>query len=366
MEYTLSSSFTTRFLTVSSPANTTPRFAGNLKSFSPFKSSVTKRCRLVVASYCEFSSLNTPIEPVTPAGRFLSSVLLNERKSFHDAVAETLEKLVNDVDEANKRTVLTADSTEACLHRRIAELKERECKIAIEDVMYMLILYKFYELKVHIIPRLSKCIYNNRLEILPSKDWELESIHSFEVLEMIRQHLTSVTGWRSDFSVTDSWATTQIKRADLSQLYTSSILFGYFLKSATLRHQLEMSLVDPIGDMVFNTFRRMNLVFGDTLNTMMITTTPFDGKKKREKLSSYLMGFSPDSLTKCAQPNSKEALNLIAKHSLALFGDVESDKVISTSFATLKRFGLEAIAFGSFLWDTEEYVNTVYNLEENN
>lgn len=231
--------------------------------------------------------------------------------------------------------------------------------------MYMLILYKFSELKVHLIPRLSKCIYNNRLEILPSKDWELESIHSFEVLEMIREHLTSVTGWRPDFSVTDNWATTKIKRADLHQIYTASILFGYFLKSATLRHKLEMSFLDPVDDLVFHKFRRKNLVFGHPYNTTT-TASMFDGKKKREKLSSYLMGFATDSLAKCAQPNSKEALNLIAKHSFALFGDVESDKVISTSFATLRRFVLEAIAFGSFLWDTEEYVKTVYNLEENN
>ncbi|GJT89592.1 UV-B-induced protein, chloroplastic [Tanacetum coccineum] len=330
-----------------------------------------KKCRVLVAKYgeysnfgyCEYNScLNTPIEPVTPAGRYLSTVLLNERKNFHDKVAETLEELVADRDEACLRMVVTGDgSTEACLHRRIAELKGKECQTAVEDVMYMLILYKFSELKVHLIPRLSKCIYNKRLEILPSKDWDLESIHSFEILEMIRQHLTSVIGWRSDFSVTENWATTKIQHHRLCQIYTGSILFGYFLKSASLRHRLEMSLVDPIDDMIFNKFRPKNLVFGNTCN--MITT--FDGKKKRENLSSYLMGFAPDSLAKCAQPNSKEALNLIAKHSVALFGDIESDEVISTSFSTLKRFVMEAIAFGSFLWDTEEYVTTVYNLQEN-
>lgn len=327
------------------------------------------------SSYCEFSSLNTPIQPGTPAGRFLSSVLLNERKSFHAAVAETLEKVAVELDEAYARRAVSVDSSEACLHRRIAELKGQECENAIQDIMYMLILYKFSEIKVHLIPRLSKCVYNGRLEILPAKDWELESIHSFEILEMIREHLTSVIGWRADFSVTDNWATTKIKRVDLCQIYTASILFGYFLKSATLRHQLEMSLVNPIDEFFLNSgnhlplpelykFRRKNLVFGHTHNTIS-TSPPFDGKKKQEKLSSYLMGFAPDSLATCAEPSSKEALNLIAKHSFALFGDFESDEIISTSFATLKRFVLEAIAFGSFLWDTEEYVKTVYTLEEN-
>lgn len=232
--------------------------------------------------------------------------------------------------------------------------------------MYMLIFYKFSELRVHLIPPLSKCIYNNRLEILPSKDWELESIHTFEILEMIREYLTFVTGWRSDFSVTENWATTKVEQACLCQIYTASILFGYFLKSTTLRHKLEMSLVDPIDDMFMNSYmcRRQNLVFDHAHNN--IPTSPFDGKQEREKLSSYLTGFTPDSLAKCAQPSSKEAMNLITKHSFALFGDVESKRVISTSFATLKRLVLEAIAFGSFLWDAEEYVNTVYNLEDIN
>ncbi|KAL8215093.1 hypothetical protein R6Q57_004542 [Mikania cordata] len=388
MEHSLSSAVNihNRLVIVSysspSPAkNHHPRLTGSSQSLFAFSGlSHVKRCRSRVvaagagdfggfgsggSSYCEFSSLNTPIEPVTPAGRFLASVLLNERKAFRDAVAKTLEKLVADSDEAYARKVLTADSSDAVLHKRIAELKQQECKTSVEDVMYMLIFYKFSELKVHLIPPLSKCIYNRRLEILPSKDWELESIHSFEILEMIKEYLTFVIGWRSDFSVTETWATTKIKQASLCQIYTASILFGYFLKSTNLRHQLELCLVDPIDDMIMNSYkcRRMNLVLG---HTHKIPTSPFDGKKEREKLVSYLTGFTHDSLAKCAQPNSKEALNLITKHSFALFDDVGSEVVISTSFATLKRLALEAIAFGSFLWDTEEYVKTVYNLEEIN
>ncbi|KAJ0791360.1 putative UV-B-induced protein [Helianthus annuus] len=118
--YCLSSSININNLPYSSP-NSNNNI--NNRRFNGF--SVVKRCRsrVVVAAacdyggYCEFSSLNTPIVPVTPAGRFLSSVLLNERKSFHEAVAETLEKLVADVDEAYVRRALTADSSEADLHR---------------------------------------------------------------------------------------------------------------------------------------------------------------------------------------------------------------------------------------------------------
>jgi hypothetical protein len=78
--------------------------------------------------------------------------------------------------------------------------------------MFMLIFYKFSEIKVPLVPRLSSlsgCIYNGRLEIWPSKDWELESIHSLEISKMIKEH---VTGLRADSSVTDNWATTKITR----------------------------------------------------------------------------------------------------------------------------------------------------------
>lgn len=119
MEYSLSSSVI--IINNSSPVTV---------SYSPFKLSGLsfskrrrRRSRTAVAcasdysSYCAFSFLNTPIVPVTSAGRFLSNVLVNDRKTFHDAVAQTLEKLVADVDDAFARKALTVGSTEAVLHR---------------------------------------------------------------------------------------------------------------------------------------------------------------------------------------------------------------------------------------------------------
>lgn len=262
-------------------------------------------------------------------------------------------------------------------------MKELECQTAIEDVMYMLIFYKFSDIRVHLIPKLSKCIYNGRLEILPSKDWELESIHSFEVLEMIRKHLGSVVGWKADSNVADNWATTQIQRVQLYRIYVASILYGYFLKSASMRYQLEQSLADARYDLGTNTATHLPLselwsyglkfvTFGRISNTQTTSVGQVSCSqgKRHEKLSSYVMRFNPEVLQMCAKPKSKEAMNLIEKHSCALFGDEKSDlpesnEMISTSLASLKRFVLEAVAFGSFLWDAEEYVKTVYKLKEN-
>ncbi|KAL7246999.1 hypothetical protein ACSBR2_001999 [Camellia fascicularis] len=342
-----------------------------------------RRALIAVASAdCEFSSLNTPLEPKSFAGKFLSRVLQNDLDYFHVAVGKQLEQLAADRDEAVARMNLSLASDEAALHRRIAELREHECEIAVEDVMYMLVLHKFSEIRVHLVPRLSRCIYNGRLEIWPSKDWELESIHNFEVLEMIREHLTAVIGWRADSNVTDNWATTQIPRLQLCGVYAASILYGYFLKSISLRHHLELSVAEANCDLGITCRNPLpqselwscgikNIAFGRISNTQSISVgqDSCSRGKKREKLRRYIMGFDPETLQMRAKPKTKEVVNLVEKHSCALFGDektglIETNEVILTSLSSLKRIVLEAVAFGSFLWDTEEYVDAVYKLKE--
>jgi hypothetical protein len=200
---------------------------------------------------------------------------------------------------------------------------------------------------------------------------------------MVKEHLTTVVGWKSNSNVTENWATTKINRLHLCKVYTASIIFGYFIKSATLRYQLETSYADDNDGLVLNSgthlplselynFGVKSIAFGRVRSTLSTSLgqVPCIEQKTQEKLSSYLMGFDRETLEMCAKPRSKEAVNLIKKHTRALFGDektglMETDEVISTSLASLKRFVLEAVAFGSFLWDSEEYVKTVYDLKEN-
>ncbi|KAF3663435.1 hypothetical protein FXO37_11993 [Capsicum annuum] len=67
---------------------------------------------------------------------------------------------------------------------RISELRKLECPKVLEDVMYILIV--FSEIGVHLVLKLSNCMYNGRLEIWPRKDWELESIHKVEDLPFVK------------------------------------------------------------------------------------------------------------------------------------------------------------------------------------
>ncbi|KAK4750875.1 hypothetical protein SAY87_004357 [Trapa incisa] len=354
----------------------------SFRSFGFSRIGLPRRRSLAVAagpSHCEPSSLNTPLVPRTAVGKYLSKVFQNQPLLFLMAVADELKQLADDRDSAVARMALSDGSDEACLHRRIMELKERDCRSAVEDVMYMLILFKFSEIKVHMVPKLSRCIYNGRLEIWPSKDWELESIYSFDVLEMIKEHVFSVTGLSSNSSVTDHWATTHVRKNHLGNVYAASVLYGYFLKSAYTRLNLKETLSLSSNDA--GTLRKSlqppktrprrsnNLVF----NRKGGKTTPSSPEQTSGKLSCYLLGFDSETLYTCAKVKSRAAMELIEKQTLALFGDrsssgpngKEKEEMIRTSFSSLKRLVLEAVAFGSFLWDIEEAVDSVYSIRDN-
>lgn len=89
------------------------------------------------------------------------------------------------------------------------------------------------------------------------------------------------------------------------------------------------------------------------------------------------MSFDGETLQRYATIRSKEAVSIIEKHTEALFGrpeivvtpqgtvDSSNDVQIKISFAGLKRLVLEAVTFGSFLWDVESYVDSRYHFVMN-
>ncbi|KAL6511099.1 hypothetical protein OROGR_022223 [Orobanche gracilis] len=358
--------------------------AGILRRSIASGTSSQRRPSIVAASEsrtskCQFGGLSAPLEPRTPVGGFLSGVLLDDRGSFQVTAKRELKRLAAERNEAAARLQLSLGSDDACLYRRIAELKRHECREAVEDVMYMLVVYKFSEMRVHLVPKLSKCVYNGRLEIWPAKDWELESVHSFGVLEMVREHITAAVGCKVNANITDSWSTTKIQRLRLCKLYAAAILYGYFLKSATLRHYLERNLdtsntflgLGPWNEVSEKfSIRSRHVAYGHVDGTRFpVGRLSYCLGTKEDNLRFYVTGFDQEMIQMCAKPKFKEAVNVIKRHSCALFGDEEKglldiDDVITTSYASLRRILLEAVAFGSFMWDVENCVNDVYMLEE--
>jgi len=85
------------------------------------------------------------------------------------------------------------------------------------------------------------------------------------------------------------------------------------------------------------------------------------------------MYLDAETLQRYATIRSKEAISLIEKQTQALFGrpdiriaedgsiDTSSDEILAITFSGLTMLVLEAVAFGSFLWDAESYVESKYN-----
>lgn len=318
-------------------------------------------------------SVGTPLEPRTPEGKFLCGILKNHPHIFSVAASEQLEELATDRENALARWEHSAGSSESCLHGRIAEMKELECQLAIEEVMYLLVVHNFYEIKVPMIPNISKCTNDGRLEIWSSKIRELESIHGPEILEMVREHLSNVLRWKGT-DTAENWFTLKIKRLQLGRVYAASIMYGYFLKSVTLRLHLEHSL--PSMHLPTSSFqnhqREENLVAlrcSDDIASSPSSPSS-SGGRKADGLRGYMMSFDSKTLQLCAKLRSREAANLIEKHTWALFGcpvkkNDDDSEIIAVSASGLRRLVLEAVAFGSFLWEVERYVDSVYRLKEN-
>ncbi|XP_042490595.1 UV-B-induced protein At3g17800, chloroplastic-like [Macadamia integrifolia] len=158
-------------------------------------------------------------------------------------------------------------------------------------------------------------------------------------------------------------------------------MYGYFLKSACLRYNLDRSLAltnydfslghgihVPIAEFQHHSSENF-VALRRSIDTWTTSLSHVSGRhsRKHEKLRCYLMKFDPETLQRCAKLKSQEAVNLIQKHSWALFGyemgALESEEAINITFASLKRLVLEAVAFGYFLWDVEGYVDSVYGLK---
>lgn len=259
------------------------------------------------------------------------------------------------------------------INRRIAELKEQECQTAIEDIMYMLIVYKFFKIEVPMVPNLSKLISNRRLQLWPPRETDLESIHGPQVLELIREHLTSIIRWVHRNGPKINLSTLRIKRLQFRRIYSASIMYGYFLKSVSIRHRLELTLsrseeLPPIQFLNAQFTNKQEQQEAIGCSGEVLSSKPSSVVNPHD-LKDYMMGFDPKTLQLCAKLRSFEAANLIERHSWALFGEnMElthgNDEAVILEPSSLKRLLLEAIAFGSFLWDVEDYVDEIYKLSD--
>lgn len=285
------------------------------------------------------------------------------------AVEQQLEQLKVDQD-AEKQKEVSASTTDLVLYRRIAEVKANDRKKTLEEIVYALVVQKFVDADVTLIPAvtLSSSDSSSRVDSCQGQDKNLQGIHSPESYEMIQNHLALILGNRQS----DSKSVAQISKLRVGQVYAASVMYGYFLKRVDQRFQLEKTmkiLPNGLNDVV----EREDVDVQHVGPSVDGKDDVGDVSSRMSRLRNYVMSFDVDTLQRYATIRSKESVNIIEKHTEALFGrpdvaitaegstDSTKDKVMKISFGCLRRLVLEAVTFGSFLWDVESYVDSRYH-----
>nr|XP_007152648.1 hypothetical protein PHAVU_004G147200g [Phaseolus vulgaris]ESW24642.1 hypothetical protein PHAVU_004G147200g [Phaseolus vulgaris] len=322
----------------------------------------------------EPSSNVAPLKLESPIGQFLSQILMSHPHLVPAAVERQLEQFQTDIDGDNQKREPPASGTDLVLYRRIAEVKAKERKTALEEILYALVVQKFMDADISLIPSLT-----------PNQSGR--ELHSPEAYEMIQNHLALILGSR----LGDSTSVAQISKIRVGQVYAASIMYGYFLKRVVQRYQLEKTMkilpnVAEENSIQQTVIDESGISGGKSPSHVMshpeisnlpggsISSGGFGYGSKVSRLRTYVMSFDTDTLQRYATLRSKESLSIIEKHTEALFGrpdeivvtpegviDSSKDESIKISFGSLKRLVLEAVTFGSFLWDVESYVDARYH-----
>ncbi|MCH79958.1 hypothetical protein A2U01_0000720, partial [Trifolium medium] len=320
-----------------------------------------------------------PLQFESPVGQLLEQILQSHPHLISATIDQQLEKLQTERD-ANKEE--SSASYEDSLYKRISEIKEKEKRTTLEEIMYFSIVNRFKDNKISMIPKISATSDPNvQVDLWPNQEFKLEAIHSPEVFEMVQSHLSLVLGERV---VGPLQTIVQISKIKLGKLYAASIMYGYFLKRVDERFQLERSMgilpKDGKGNITFDEPSPPNKLWdSDSLIRIYPDEEGYSegdyidiNEGKSYRLRTYVMKLDTDTLQRLATVRSKEAISLIENQTQALFGrpdirvsedgsiETANDEVFSLTFSDLSMLVLEAVAFGSFLWDQENYVDFKY------
>merc|ERR1712003_126145 len=336
-------------------------------------------------------------KPQTPAGEMLSYYLSEQPHLFQDAVDEQLRLLETEKEERNEKK----SSEELVLYERMEEIRGLEMTRNLEDLMYFAVVERFTNLGVSMLSPLDDVVDidgNSDLESLT------KGVHSVESLEMVRSHLMQVLSGSTGSPPPNLNSVLKISKLQAAQVYAASVMFGYFLRRVDARFQLEKAmglLNDKNSDAVEkleNIFNQASAVeswdeSAEEFVEQMAEQARLDALqgKPKSKLQEYIETFDQQTLQETAQILSKEGSTLVERQTRGLFGDINElqeeikralggddqdvlsspqdllmrlQEVIATgevrsltlTVAAQRRVVLEAVAFGAFLRDIENYV----------
>ncbi|CAI5508199.1 unnamed protein product [Closterium sp. Naga37s-1] len=360
-----------------------------------------------------------PLSPESPSGILLEQLILSHPHLVPAAAEQQLEQLAAEAEatDAPKESGAKKSSNDLVLYKRMAEVRNSERMRAIKEVMYALIVQKFIESGAPLLPKVpfvtvdpSSTLFPSAatspfgLDLVPTvpvKEQELSSVHSEEALDMVKEHLATILGPRPTGPmaalIDDDRVVVGTSKLRLGQVYAASIMYGYFLRRVDQRFQLEKSIgllrgfmgsaggkgdaegEDGAQQVVFPPEEVVEEVKGESAGEggkegEEGKEGEGEGEGKAERtLRAYVLSFDPETLQMTATMRSKESVEVIERHTEALFGKpkveaneegvaVVKDDAARLTVSTLRRLVLEAVAFGGFLWDIESFVDTRFKI----
>ncbi|KAJ3680672.1 hypothetical protein LUZ60_016950 [Juncus effusus] len=311
-----------------------------------------------------------PVQLESPTGQLLLQIMRSHPHLLPATVDQQLDRLQSEKDEQKEEAATR--SPQDLLFRRISEVKDKERQKALEEILYCLIIQKFADKNISLIPKISA-----EMDSYSNQESKLTSIHSSDAIEMIQSHISIILGERSVGPLSTA---VQISKLKLGKLYAASVMYGYFLKRVDERYQLERSMKTlPDVKKLPKMFDNMKPnPFWDLESMVQITddddeyNSNYGQEEEGYKLRSYVMYLDAETLQRYATMRSKEAVGIIEKQTQALFGrpdiviaddgslNAVDDEILTVTFQGLTMLVLEAVAFGSFLWEAEGYVESKY------
>ncbi|KAI5074514.1 hypothetical protein GOP47_0010475 [Adiantum capillus-veneris] len=342
----------------------------------------TLRALLVRANMSEkgFQNPVSPFQPRSPTGVYLADLLQSNPDLIHMAVEHELEALAENREADANQNQLTSCGADLPLYKRIAELKSQERFDALEEILYMLIVQKFVGAQIAMVPSIPTLLSGDMS--WPIQFEELQSIHSNEALDLILEHSLLVLGKQTATKYFSSSTFAHISKKSMKEIYTDSVTYGYFMRRLNNRFRLERAVKScphsarspqEIGGRLMPEVAAAMSILRDLRGS----TSSMSHLKTSEFLA-YILSFDAESLKGFRSIRAKESCSIVIKHTEALFKELDfrvssngsmrsggKDEGTQLNFLRSKGLVLEAVAFGSFLWDVETYVDSYYSIVNN-
>lgn len=162
---------------------------------------------------------------------------------FQPIVEDQLQQMQQEMEGTSDENIPEGDAAkenlDLVLSNRIAEVKAKERRQKIEEIMYYSILAKFGGIGVEMLPKMDGLV-----DVSPINLKSLtEGMHSKEALELVREHLLTMMGPAADAAFSNS--VIKISKFQMAQVYATSVMFGYFLRRVSSTHACRAFCPEP-------------------------------------------------------------------------------------------------------------------------